>query len=144
MNERTDATAEPTAPAIDPKRLTVDQMRGLDCAMCKARLYRARLIDVVRIGEGVHADDVHLYACAPACRPRVLLVPHAWCRFCHDPIEENDATVIGFVEVASGPGRPLYADGKCVVAYRVMPLTEHPQGTDGSVRYRDRQPFAPR
>ncbi|MDJ0346737.1 hypothetical protein [Streptomyces sp. PH10-H1] len=135
----TDASAAPTTPVLDPKRLTVDQLRGLDCGYCRGRLYRARLIDVVRVGEGAHESDVQLYACEPVCRPRVLLVPHAWCRYCHDPIEKAGATVIGFTEVASGPGRPIYADAKCVVAYRVMPLTEHPQGTDGQPRYRERR-----
>ena len=139
------ASPAPAArPVIDPARLKVDQLRGLNCAYCDARLYRANFADVVRVGEGVHAQDVQLYACAPACRPRpILLVPHAWCRFCHNPISEADAVVIGCIEVSSGPGRPIYADGKCVVAYRVIPLAEHPEGSNGSIRYRDRSAIVP-
>lgn len=138
-----DSTA-PTAPPINPERLTVDQLRGLNCAYCKDRLYRARSIGTVSVGPAVIAEDVELYVCAPVCRPEVERSPQAWCYFCHDPIAGEAPVSVGYRPAPSGPGRLLYADGKCRVAYRVIPLSDHPACTDGAIRYRDRQPFAPR
>lgn len=68
----------------------------------------------------------------------------AWCVFCKVELDENTRVVVGHKEAASGPGWPVYACSSCVVAYRVIPLAEHPKGSDGSLRYRDRKPFAPR
>ncbi|NEA55843.1 hypothetical protein G3I60_17250 [Streptomyces sp. SID13666] len=140
----TDASAAPTTPAMDPERLTTDQLRGLNCAYCKTRLYRARSIGTVRVGPVVIAEDVRLYACAPACNPAIALEPHGWCFICHDPVDKETAITVGFVESLPAPGRPTYADDKCFVAYRLYRLDEHPAGTDGRPRYRDREPFAPR
>ncbi|MCZ4118185.1 hypothetical protein [Streptomyces sp. H39-S7] len=131
-------------PAIDPERLAINQLQGLNCALCRARLRRARLLGSFPMGTGVHADHVELYACEPSCEASVVAEPHAWCHYCHDAILTPAAVPIGLRPGASGPGRLLYADGKCRVAYRVIPLDQHPDGTDGRPRYRDRQPFAPR
>lgn len=144
MENRTDGAPIPTAPGIDPDRLTTDQLRGLNCAYCKARLYRARSIGTVRVGPVVIAEDVELYVCAPACDPAASIQPHGWCAMCHDPVNKDTAISIGFIAANSGPGRLTYADEKCVVAYRLYRLDEHPEGSDGRPRYRDRQPFAPR
>lgn len=67
-----------------------------------------------------------------------------WCTFCRLQLEADTHVTVGYKEAASGPGWPVYACGSCVVAYRVIPLAEHPSDTDGRLRFRDRQPFAPR
>lgn len=120
---------------IDPNRLTVDQMRGLACALCGARLYQSRLIDIVRIGEGVHADDVQLYACNPPCAPlQARLTPPAWCPWCRNEIADDDRVMVGVTETRSGPAYPVYACINCRVAYRIMPFADHPPDTDGRPR----------
>lgn len=68
----------------------------------------------------------------------------AWCTFCKAQLDEDTHVTIGFKESPSGPGWPWYACCPCVTAYRVIPFAEHPSDTDGSLRYRARQPFAPR
>lgn len=140
----TDESAAPTTLAINAERLTTDQLRGLNCALCKRRLYRARSIGTVRMGAMAIAEDVELYACAPACREDVERSPFAWCYFCHDPIQDEIAVSVGYRPAAAGMGTLLYADGKCRVAYRVIPLSEHTSNSDGALRFRERQPFAPR
>lgn len=135
-------TVEPQV--IDPERLTTDQLRGLNCAYCKGRLYRARSIGTVRMGPLVLAEAVELYACAPACQHVIERSPFAWCYFCHDPIQDEIAVPVGYRPALKGMGTLLYADDKCRVAYRVVPLVDHTSTTDGSVQFRDREPFAPR
>lgn len=130
-------------PLLDPDRLTVNQLRGLNCAYCKERLFRARSLGTRRIGTGVHADDVELYACTPACGETSARRPQAWCHFCHDPIDAVAAVPIAYRPALSGPGQLIYADVKCRVAYRVLPLAEHPSDTDGGIRFRERTAHAP-
>lgn len=62
-----------------------------------------------------------------------------WCHYCSNEVSEGAAKLVGDVE-----GRKTYACAVCVVSYRIIPIAEHPDGTDGRPRYRDRQPFAPR
>lgn len=49
-----------------------------------------------------------------------------------------DAVVVGFIEVGSGAAPSIYACSACVRAYRLLPLDEHPPGTDGRPRYAPR------
>ena len=130
-------------PPINPDRLTINQLRGLNCAYCQERLFRARSLGTRRIGDGVHAEDVELYACAPDCAAGTLRRPHAWCHFCHDPIDGSVAVPVGYRSAPSGPGRLIYADAKCRIAYRVIPLADHPSDTDGRMRFRQRTSHAP-
>ncbi|MFF3264917.1 hypothetical protein ACFYWO_37870 [Streptomyces sp. NPDC002932] len=50
------------------ERLTLDQIRGWNCALCNARLHADRSLGVFSTGHGVLADPTELWACAPACR----------------------------------------------------------------------------
>lgn len=62
-----------------------------------------------------------------------------WCHYCSKQVEEGAAQLVGDVE-----GRKTHACAVCVVSYRIIPFDQHPAGSDGRPRYRDRQPFAPR
>lgn len=99
---------------------------------------------------GQLADFLHercnLRGCGcPRHRGRPMTAPFvAWCTFCKLELDEDTQVCVGFKEGASGPGRPSYACGSCLVAYRVIPLAEHPADTDGCLRFRDRGLFAPR
>lgn len=66
-----------------------------------------------------------------------------WCVFCKLQLEEDTHVTVGYKEAASGPGWPVYACGSCVVAFRVIPLADHPEGTDGTLRFRERPAIAP-
>lgn len=61
-----------------------------------------------------------------------------WCHYCGNEVDEGVAKLVGDVE-----GRQTHACAVCVVSYRVVLLADHPPGSDGRPRYRDRQPFAP-
>lgn len=61
-----------------------------------------------------------------------------WCHYCSRDVDEGSAKLVGDVN-----DRRTYACAVCVVSYRIIPVDEHPPGTDGRPRYRDRQPFAP-
>lgn len=63
----------------------------------------------------------------------------AWCRWCNSEVSEDERTLAGVDEVSSGPGRPLYACGPCMVAYRIVPLADHPADTDGRPQYKERR-----
>ncbi|MDJ0345684.1 hypothetical protein QMK19_34175 [Streptomyces sp. H10-C2] len=67
----------------------------------------------------------------------------AWCPWCKVEVSEDDRIMVGVVEVASGPGRPVYACDACKVAYRIVAFADHLTDTDGNPRYTDREPFAP-
>ncbi|MDJ0345959.1 hypothetical protein QMK19_30550 [Streptomyces sp. H10-C2] len=63
----------------------------------------------------------------------------AWCPWCKNELTENDRVMVGVVEVASGPGRPVYACSDCKVAYRIMAFADHPPNTNGKPRYIERR-----
>ncbi|MGP3983265.1 hypothetical protein [Streptomyces sp. KR80] len=60
-----------------------------------------------------------------------------WCSW-HEGYAE-DPVLVGVVEVGSGPGGSLYACRDCVEAYRLKPLSDHPEESDGSPLYEQRR-----
>ncbi|MEU7240364.1 hypothetical protein [Streptomyces sparsogenes] len=57
----------------DPGTLTSDQLQGLACAWCGARLYTCRSIGTVQLRRGLNgelAEAADLMVCSPACALR--------------------------------------------------------------------------
>jgi hypothetical protein len=53
-----------------------------------------------------------------------------WCRATLGPL-----TIVGFIEVGSGPGAFIYACGPCLQGHRLVPLLQHPDDSDGQPLY---------
>ncbi|MFD7972087.1 hypothetical protein [Streptomyces clavifer] len=52
---------------LDLSRLTFDQIRGWNCALCGTRLHRDRSLGTHRSNTGLLTEATELWACAPAC-----------------------------------------------------------------------------
>ncbi|MFI5727026.1 hypothetical protein [Streptomyces cyaneofuscatus] len=57
----------PTETTVDLARLTLDQVRGLACALCGTRLYADRPLGTFTTSEGLCTEPTELWACAPTC-----------------------------------------------------------------------------
>jgi len=59
------------------------------------------------------------------------------CRW-HDGLVDSDvAVLVGAIERGSGPPLAVYACTGCAASHDLLPLVEHPKGSDGSPRRRD-------
>ncbi|WNI34376.1 hypothetical protein [Streptomyces sp. ITFR-6] len=57
-----------TALPLVLESLTLDQIRGWNCALCNARLRADRPLGTFSTGLGILTEPTELWACAPACR----------------------------------------------------------------------------
>ncbi|WP_432104454.1 hypothetical protein [Streptomyces sp. bgisy091] len=56
-------------PRLDLTRLTFNQVKGWDCALCGSRLHADRSLGIHRSDTGLLTEPTELWACAPVCRP---------------------------------------------------------------------------
>ncbi|WLQ53702.1 hypothetical protein P8A21_39835 (plasmid) [Streptomyces poriferorum] len=57
-----------TAAQLNLDCLTLDQIRGWNCALCNARLHADRPLGTFSTGHGILTEPTELWACAPTCK----------------------------------------------------------------------------
>jgi hypothetical protein len=62
------------------------------------------------------------------------------CRYEARWVGDDEAVMIGVTERPSGPPSPMYACHDCAAALNILPLIEHPAGSDGRPIRRDGAP----
>ncbi|WP_285574054.1 hypothetical protein [Streptomyces sp. RTGN2] len=62
------ATGPRSNPQLNLAHLTLDQIRGWNCALCNARLHADRPLGTFSTGHGILIDPTELWACAPTCK----------------------------------------------------------------------------
>ena len=55
-------------------------------------------------------------------------------------VEDSETVLVGAIERGSGPARPIYACRPCIAEHGIIPLNDHPAGTDGHPLYRHPDP----
>jgi hypothetical protein len=59
------------------------------------------------------------------------------CRWHKKSVPDDDAVLVAAIERGSGAALPVYACTGCVTSLGILPLDEHPDDSDGNVRFRD-------
>lgn len=64
-----------------------------------------------------------------------------WCEYSHEQVDDAMAILVGKVDrTTNGPPAEVYACCTCVAILKLMPLSKHPQGSDGAPRRFDGTP----